>query len=374
MVDRLRAAGIEVVLWQIPALKAAEEPHAQHDADVAHALHQGYVIRKRDGAPYRNPAFWFRAALIPDFTQDAAAAWWLAKRAYLVEQLGVAGFKTDGGEHLQGHDVLAADGRHGWELANAYPNLYVGAYHHFLQRLRGGDGVTFSRAGYSGAGAFPVHWAGDENSTWEAYRRSLHAGLSAALSGVLFWGWDIGGFSEALPSAELYLRATAAAAFCPVMQYHSEYRAPGTPSKDRTPWHIGAHSGDPRVVPIYRFFAKLRMQLIPYLMREAAHCVAAGEPLLRPLLLDDSADPQTWRIADQFRLGRDLLVAPVVEEGATTRRLYLPGGEWRDFWTGAAVAGGQWLTVAAPLDRIPVFVRQGAEIGINPAGLSSYLV
>jgi alpha-glucosidase (family GH31 glycosyl hydrolase) len=285
-----------------------------------------------------------------------------------VEQLGVAGFKTDGGEHLQGHDLLAADGRHGWELANAYPNLYIGAYHRFVNHLRGGDGITFSRAGYTGAGAFPVHWAGDENSTWEAYRRSLHAGLSAALSGVLFWGWDIGGFSEALPSAELYLRATAAAAFSPLMQYHSEYRAPGTPSKDRTPWHIGERSGDARVVPIYRMFAK------PYLTREASHCVAAGEPLLRPLLLDDPTDPETWRIADQFRLGRDLLVAPVVAEGATVRRLYLPAGDWHDFWTGAPLTGSRWLTVPAPLDRIPVFIRTGARLELEGAVLSRSLV
>ena len=110
------------------------------------------------------------------------------------------------------------------------------------------------------------------------------------------------------------------------MQYHSEYRQPGTPSKDRTPWHIQERSGDDRVVPIYRFFAKLRMQLIPYLAREASWCVGSGEPLLRPLLLDDGDDPVTWRIVDQFRLGRDLLVAPVVEEGATVPHALPAGG------------------------------------------------
>jgi alpha-glucosidase (family GH31 glycosyl hydrolase) len=360
MLDRLHAAGVRLVLWQIPALKSIQEAHPQHDADIAHAVERGYVLRQRDGSLYRNPAFWFHDALIPDFTQAEATEWWLKKRAYLLDQLGVDGFKTDGGEHLQGRTVLAADGRGGEELANAYPNLYVGAYHRFAQRLRHGDAVTFSRAGYTGAGAFPAHWAGDENSTWEAYRRSLHAGLSSALSGVIFWGWDIAGFSEALPSAELYLRAAAMAAFCPIMQYHSEYRAPGTPSKDRTPWHIQERSGDERVVPIYRLFAQLRMRLIPYLVREAASCVAHGEPLLRPLLLDDPADATAWHIVDQYRLGRDLLVAPVVEEGAVSRTLYLPNGQWHDFWTGSPAQGGRWHTVAAPLDRIPVYLRAGA--------------
>jgi alpha-glucosidase (family GH31 glycosyl hydrolase) len=102
--------------------------------------------------------------------------------------------------------------------------------------------------------------------------------------------------------------------------------------------------------------------------------VAAGEPLLRPLLLDDPTDPETWRIADQFRLGRDLLVAPVVAEGATVRRLYLPAGDWHDFWTGAPLTGSRWLTVPAPLDRIPVFIRTGARLELEGAVLSRSLV
>ena len=284
---------------------------------------------------------------IPDFTNPAATAWWLGKRAYLLDELGIDGFKTDGGEHLQGSDVVAFDGSSGSELVNAFPNHYVGAYYRFARARRNGDAITFSRAGYTGAGAFPTHWAGDENSSWEAFRRSIIAGLNAGLSGVLFWGWDIAGFSDALPSAELYLRATAMAAFCPIMQFHSEYTPPGAPSKDRTPWNIQANSGDERVIPTYRYFARLRMNLLPYLVSEAAYATAQGEPLMRPLLLDFPDDPVAWRLDDQYCLGRDLLVAPVVEEGATSRRLYLPRGRWYDFWTGAAVNGSRWLEVPA---------------------------
>jgi alpha-glucosidase (family GH31 glycosyl hydrolase) len=365
MTDALHAAGIRLLLWQIPALKQIAEPHPQHDADCAHAEEQRYVLRGAGGAPYRNPAFWFNGAMIPDFTSPAATAWWMGKRAYLLDELGVDGFKTDGGEHLQGRAISAGDGRRGDELVNAYPNLYIGAYHRFAIEHRGGDALTFSRAGHTGVGAFPAHWAGDENSTWEAFRRSIVAGLSAGLSGVPFWGWDIAGFSEALPSAELYLRATAMAAFCPIMQYHSEYTAPGEPSKDRTPWRIGEHSGDARVIPLARHFARLRMALLPYLVREAAHSAASGEPMLRALLLDHPDDPTCWGVADQFRLGRDLLVAPVVEEGATSRRLYLPQGQWHDLWSGNASQGGGWREVDAPLDQIPVFVRAGAILPLQ---------
>jgi alpha-glucosidase (family GH31 glycosyl hydrolase) len=185
------------------------------------------------------------------------------------------------------------------------------------------------------------------------------------MSGVIFWGWDIAGFSEALPSAELYLRAFAMAAFCPIMQYHSEYTAPGEPSKDRSPWRVQEHTGDTRVIPLARFFARLRMNLLPYLVCEAAHAAASGQPLMRPLPLDDPDDPESWRIQDQYRLGRDLLVAPVVEEGATSRRLYLPRGAWHDLWSGAKLEGGRWIEVDAPFEHIPAFVRSGAILPLN---------
>jgi alpha-glucosidase (family GH31 glycosyl hydrolase) len=96
-------------------------------------------------------------------------------------------------------------------------------YHQIAKRHRSGDALTFSRAGHTGAGRFPAHWAGDENSTWEAFRRSIVAGLTAGLSGVIVWGWDLAGFSDDLPSTELYLRSAAMAAFCPIMQYRSGY-------------------------------------------------------------------------------------------------------------------------------------------------------
>jgi alpha-glucosidase (family GH31 glycosyl hydrolase) len=364
MCARLREQGIHLVLWQIPVLKDAGAPHPQHDADIAHALEQGFVLRNDDGTPYRNPFFWFNNALIPDFTSADATEWWMEKRRYLLEELGVDGFKTDGGEHLVGRGLRASDGRRGGELVNTYPMLYVRAYHDYAKAVRGSEALTFSRAGYIGAGAYPAHWAGDENSTWEAYRRSLVAGLTAGLSGVIFWGWDLAGFSDALPSAELYLRSAAAAAFCPIMQYHSEYN-PSGPSRDRTPWNIAAHSGDDRAIDLFRHFARVRMNLLPYVAREAAHAAANGTPLMRALLLDHPDDPVAWTVQDQYQFGRQLLVAPVVEEGATERTLYLPAGVWIDLWSGERFMGNQWITVEAPWERIPVFARGGGIIPLR---------
>ncbi len=365
MTAQLRESGIRTVLWQIPALKHMGLPHPQHDADLAHALDSQFVFQNDDGTPYRNPFFWFRDGYIPDFTSRVATDWWMRKRAYLLDEMGIDGFKTDGSEHLAGRGLRSSDGRRGDELVNAYPNLYVGAYHRFAKERRNGDALTFSRAGHTGAGALPAHWAGDENSTWEAYRRSIIAGLTAGLSGVIFWGWDIAGFSDALPTAELYLRSTAMATFCPIMQYHSEYNPPGEPSRDRTPWNIAAHTGDERAISLFRHFARIRMNLLPFIAAEAEYAAAQGTPLMRPLLLDHPHDPVCWGIDDQYLFGRSLLIAPVVEEGATTRALYLPSGYWVDFWTGATVEGGHWITVDAPWDSIPVFAKSDTVIPLR---------
>src|SRR5690606_36171805 len=137
-----------------------------------------------DGSPYRNKCWWFTDALVIDISNPEAGAWWFDKRRYLFDEIGIDGMKTDGGEHIWGRDLRAHDGRRGLQLYNAYPNLYVGAYHEFVQRATGGDGVTFSRAGYTGAQQYPGHWAGDEDSNWSAYQASVRAALAAGVSGV----------------------------------------------------------------------------------------------------------------------------------------------------------------------------------------------
>lgn len=357
MVDELHRLGIKLVLWQIPVLKALEEPHPQHDDDQVYAIKHGYGVRQADGSPYRVRSSWFNNALLLDITNPEAVEWWMRKRAYLLDDLGIDGFKTDGGEHIWGRDLLFFNGMRGDEIWNLYPNLYVGAYHEFVNQKRNGQGVTFSRAGFTGAQAYPCHWAGDENSTWEAFRVSIRCGLNTGLSGVPFWGWDIGGFSGEIPTADLYLRSTAMAAFCPIMQYHSELSPQLGTLRDRTPWNIAECTGTPEVITIYRKYAHLRQKLLPYIQAEAAYCSETGEPMMRPLLLDWPEIPEAWEIADQYCFGRALLVAPVVEPGAQERSLYLPPGEWQDLWDGTLLTGGRWITRPAPISLIPVYRR-----------------
>ncbi|MFN8528654.1 MAG: glycoside hydrolase family 31 protein [Anaerolineae bacterium] len=360
MIDGLHARDIKLILWQIPAMKLHDQPHAQHDADRAYFSQQGYGIHDPDGSLHRIRPFWFRGGWLWDVTNPDARAWWLNKRAYLLDDLGVDGFKTDGGEHLWSTQVVFADGRTGKDVWNEYPRLYTQAYYDFANQHRNGDALTFSRAGFTGSQTSPAHWAGDENSTWDAYRHSILAGLSAAASGISFWGWDIGGFSGEIPSAELYLRATAMAAFCPIYQYHSEYNAHRLPRNDRTPWNIQARTGDDRVIPTFRFFTRVRHNLMPYLWQEAQHSAATGEPMMRAARWTIPTAPDT-----AYFFGRSLLVYPITDPGVTQTAIQLPPGTWHDLWTGTAYTGGTPITVEVPLDRIPVFVPAGASIPVR---------
>lgn len=364
MVDWLHDQDVKVLLWQIPLLPVDVPADRQGAEQLSHdrrvLADKGYAVREGDGRPYTNRGWWFPGALMPDFTSSDATDWWLAKRRYLLEDLGVDGFKTDGGEHAWGDELRYADGSRGDVTNNRFPNLYAAAYHRLLHET-GREGVTFSRAGFTGAGATPCHWAGDEDSTWTAYRASILAGLSAGISGVFAWGFDHGGFSGAVPSVELYLRTAAMAMLCPIMQYHAEYNDHRRPSNDRTPWNIAERHDDPGVLEVYRRFATIRDRLVPYLDEQYHHGIDAGLPLMRALALHWPTDQHIWDHPYQYMLGDHLLVAPVTEPDVDTWTVYLPEGQWTDVWTGDRHDGGCRITVDAPIDRIPAFATQEGE-------------
>lgn len=363
MVDELHDRDIRLHLWQIPLIKMRPHPRGQVAADAAAAIRENVLVQELapGGAlrPYRNRGWWFPLGLMPDLSDPRAAKWWTEKRRYLVEEVGVDGFKTDGGEHAWGRDLRYLNGMHGDEGNSLFPVHYAKAYGELLESA-GKAPVTFSRAGFTGSQAHGAFWAGDENSTWQAFRWSMFAGLSAAASGVVYWGWDFAGFSGDVPDGELYLRSAAAAAFVPVMQYHSEFNHHRTPSRDRTPWNIAERNDDDRVIPVFRRFTKLRERLVPYLAASARDTIATGSPLMRPLYFDHPRDPHVWNHPLQWMLGADLLVAPVLEPGVRSWNVYLPAGDWVDAFTGAAAEGGGVVSRPAPIDELPVFVRAEA--------------
>ncbi len=363
MVRRLHEQGVKVLLWQIPLLPV-EVPDDRlgavqlaHDREVL--VQRGFAVQEADGSPYRNRGWWFPGALMPDLTSAAATEWWLAKRRYLVEQVGIDGFKTDGGEHAWGDELRWADGSRGAATNNTFANRYAAAYQQLLADC-GREGVTFSRAGWTGAGSVPCHWAGDEDSTWEAFRASILAGLHAGVSGVPAWGFDHGGFSGEVPDPELYLRSAAMAMLCPIMQYHSEFNHHREPCRDRTPWNIAERHDDPSVISTYRRFAHIREALVDHLHEQLRDGIGRGLPLMRPLALAWPQDEAIWDHPHQYMLGEEVLVAPVVEPDVRTWPVHLPAGRWLAVWTEAAHEGPATVTVDAPLEEIPAYVRDTA--------------
>lgn len=387
MIQDLKQKGYHVVLWQIPVIKGMREgtnPYLCEDWKTV--VERGYCILNSDGTPYLIPeGHWFAESMLLDFSNPEARNWWFEKRRGLLE-MGVDGFKTDGGEFVLTDEVKAFDGRTGRELRNGYCSEYIRSYAEFIGKER----VLFSRAGYIGQQRYPIQWAGDQQSTWDEFRHVLTAGLSAGLSGIVFWSFDIGGFSGELPSEELYERATQLAVFSPIMQWHSEppqgqfadLITPAAGINDRSPWNIANVYGNQELLERVRYLHMLRMYLLPYLYCEAGKSVEDGLPMMRHLCLEYPEDPDARRTEDEFMIG-DLLVCPVLEEGAETRYIYLPEGEWYDlsaflmqipdgFMDKVKIySGKQYLSYQVSRTQIPVFLRKGGGFFFDSSAAAS---
>jgi alpha-D-xyloside xylohydrolase len=182
---------------------------------------------------------------------------------------------------------------------------------------------------------------------------TLRGGLSHGLSGVPFWSHDAGGFTGR-PSDDLYIRWAQFGAFSPLVRFH------GTTSRE--PWEYPEFAEKAAVDAL-----RLRYRLMPYIYSAAVEAATTGSPMMRALCVDYPDDPVAWQADLEYLLGRDLLVAPMTEpEGV--RQVYLPSGAWVDYWTAEIVEGGRYITVATPLDKIPLFVRHGALIPVAEAG------
>jgi alpha-glucosidase (family GH31 glycosyl hydrolase) len=282
--------------------------------------------------------------------------------------LGVDGFWPDQGDGLDAPSRLARI-RMYWEGPQVYrPNERPFALH---------------RNGYAGMqryGAFL--WSGDTYSLWETLRNHVPIAINTGLSGIPYWGSDVGGF-VATPelTGELYVRWFQFGAFCP------SFRSHGRTWHLRLPWGWntgelgvdevrsytgGAGNPDPselhnaQVEPICKQYLELRYRLLPYSYTALRECHDTGLPLMRALWLHYPEDATAVARGDQFLWGRDLLVAPVVDKGAKIRTLYLPRGRWFDFWTGQAIEGGREIARDVDLATTPLYVRAGAILPLGP--------
>jgi alpha-glucosidase (family GH31 glycosyl hydrolase) len=347
-----RAMNLHAITHEYPVVHEDSEDHAE-------AVERGYLLD--DGyervVPARRPSDnFYEGQRFLDFSKPEAAAWWWEKHRHLVA-LGIAGWWLDGGEGPESASILNDPARDG--LHNRFDLLRQQAFalgeandnpgrRPFLLCRSGGPGMQRFGAGC---------WSGDINRTFATLEAQIALGLNMGLSGVPYWGTDIGGFYPVTPpNGELFARWFQFGAFTPV------FRAHGWTWREHLPWSYGAE-----IEAICRKYLELRYRLMPltYTLARTAH--VDGLPLMRPLVLNYPDDAETWELGSQYLWGDDLLVAPVTRAGATDWPVYLPAGTWYDFWTGEACQGRRGVTVAAPLDRLPLFVRGGAILPMGPA-------
>jgi alpha-D-xyloside xylohydrolase len=340
----MKRRGFKICLWQLPYV-----PEGNAYYDELKSV-DGFVKRP-DGSIYNvgicfTPGFKGTVGII-DFTNPAATRIY-QERLRRLFQLGVMVIKTDFGEDAPA-DGVWHDGTPAHRMHNLYPLLYNLAASEVTKEVTGG-GQVWHRSGWAGSQRHPVPWGGDNSPNWHNLAPQMRGGLSLGLSGFTFWSQDIGGFLGDT-NDHLLLRWMQAGLFLS----HSRVHGGGIRELDRFA---------PETIRIAREFLELRYRLLPYILAHSQLAAAAGLPLARPLVLDFQEDRNGWSVDDQWLFGRDLLVAPIMDAGLR-RSVYLPPGTWYDWWTGAGMAGGRWIEAEAALDRIPLWLREGAIVPLG---------
>jgi alpha-glucosidase/alpha-D-xyloside xylohydrolase len=337
-------------------------PDPAAEIQALHDMHFKVVLHEMD--PPRGLIG--KVSDLPGSDPNQVANYW-AKHAP-IEKLGTDGWWADEGEHLSRESRLARI-RMYWDGPRLeQPNVRP---------------YSLNRTGYAGMQSMGGWlWSGDINSTWQTLTDQVPVGINTSMTGVPYWGTDIGGFfSTKELTGELFVRWFEFGAFTPL------FRAHGRPSAMRYPWswssgdigepelnqHVegsalpdSAELRNPAVEPICRKYLELRYRLMPYLYSAAAEAHETGLPIMRALWLYYRDDPAAATRGDEYLWGRDILVSPVTEKGAVSRTPYLPRGAWYDFWTNEKVEGGKELSRTVDLATIPLFVRAGAIVPMGP--------
>jgi len=260
----------------------------------------------------------------------------------------------------------------GSAVSNLYPYFQAQAFYEGMKSKGETEIINLCRSAWAGSQRFSAAlWSGDVQSNFEEFRVQVPAGLNAALSGIPWWTTDIGGFFNGDINdpnfRELVVRWFQYGLFCPLFRLHGN-RLPAD-VQPGIPWSGGPNevwSFGEETYEIIKELLFLRERLRPYIMEqmEAAH--REGIPPMRPMFFDFPNDLESWEVEDQMMFGPDLMIAPVLHQGARSRRVYLPkGADWRDAWTEIRYEGGGWFEADAPLDKIPVYLRGEAELPIR---------
>ncbi|MCC6803909.1 MAG: alpha-xylosidase, partial [Anaerolineae bacterium] len=333
LLKRIHDKGIKVCLWINPYVAEASPLFDECAA-------QDYLLRTPNGSVYQVDDWQPGIALI-DFTNPAARAWFAGKLRALVE-MGVDSFKTDFAERIP-LNVVYHDGSDPERMHNYYTYLYNQTVFDVLRDTKGdGEAVLFARSATSGSQQYPLHWGGDNLSTYASMAETLRGGLSLGLCGFGCWSHDISGFvGKATP--DLYKRWVAFGLLSSHSRLHGETTA-------RMPWLF-----DDEAVDVLRFFNNLKTRLMPYLLDAAREAHEYGVPMLRAMVLEYPDDLTSRYLDRQYMLGGALLVAPIFADDGRVS-YYLPQGEWRNLLTGEVAIGGVWRTEHHNYFSLPLWV------------------
>ena len=376
----LQQNGVKVVCWMTPFINTSSNnegipgQNTGQASNYTAAAANNYFVRNSVNGPPLSVGWWKGTGSPVDFTNPAAASWLTGQLQALVSQSGVTtantsiepaigGFKTDDGEALNAGQpyipttAVYYDGRTGIEMRNGY----CIEYHKTISSVLGTSGILFARSGFTGTGAYPSGWPGDNQPNYSqtnGLQSVITAGVSAAMSGYSIWGSDIGAYQNAnfTPDhADLFMRWAQYGAFCPIMQMH---RGVNPANLEQYPWGYGTTA-----LNNYVTYARLHSQLFPYIYTYAKEASTTGLPLIRPEVLLNQTDAGTYGIQHTYYFGNELLVAPMNTAVSTSRNIYLPAGNWYDFWTNAKYVGGQNLAWSnADTTKMPLLVRESSII------------
>src|SRR5579862_6754309 len=367
MISDLKAQGFHLITIVDPH-PAALKGYAPYDSGMA----KDVFVKWPNGKIFEGNVWTSQAdknpvpSVFPDFSKPEAREWWGGLFKEFLD-MGVAGIWNDMDEpsvfdQATGtmpleliHDNDGQPTTHA-EIHNVYGQLTSRSTYEGLSRLRPNErAFVLTRATYAGGQRYAAVWAGDNTADWSSLRQSVCTLLGMGVSGFPFVGSDISGFVRPA-SAELYARWLQAGVFYPFMRSHTEL---GTPDKE--PWAFGWEYEE-----INRRTIELRYELLPYIYNVMQQASETGDPALRPLFLEFPNDERADGIDDEFLFGSDLLVAPVLWQGFKGREVYLPAGDWYDYWAGKHYKGNSSFYVAAPIESIPIFVRGGGFIFRQP--------
>nr|NLD41738.1 alpha-xylosidase [Actinomycetales bacterium] len=339
LIAKLHERGLKVCAWINPYI-------AQQGYMFDEGMERGFLVKRPDGSVWQWD-MWQSGMALVDFTNPEATEWYVEKLRALLGQ-GVDCFKTDFGERIP-TDVVYHDGADPERMHNYYTHLYNKAVFDLLVEERGeGEAVLFARSATAGGQQYPVHWGGDNESTYVSMAETLRGGLSLAASGFGYWSHDIGGF-EGTPDPTVFKRWSAFG----LLSSHSRFHGSGS---YRVPWAF-----DDEAVEVVRTFSHLKARLMPYLAAAQRDVVERGIPMMRPMVLEFPEDRTAQLVDTLYMLGPDILVAPVFSESGEVA-VYIPEGTWTDLVTGGQVTGPRWVTETRDVMSLPLYVRPGAVI------------